>query len=97
MFDFVAGSEKEPSSIIIQFPHTLIFPPQTFLFSITLSYPDFHSPQPISIEALYICWFSWRSQKWLTLIFNIVYSKIFPVFRHNLCANGANNDLKKRA
>ena len=47
-------------------------------------------PQRITIDALYICWFYWRNQKWLTFTSKVTYNKWFPGFKYNLSANGEN-------
>ena len=77
-----------------KFLYILSPPTHTYIFVLQNQFISwFPFPQPISIEAIYLSWFDWRSQKWLTFTFNIIYSKGFPVFNHNLCANGANYDV----
>ena len=87
-------SVKEPGSFLFYLPPHPQFPPPTYTFVLQNPFISwFPFPQPISIEATYLIWFYWRSQKWLTFTFNNFYSKGFPVFNHNLCANGANYDV----
>ena len=72
-------------------PPNTHFPPKTCISVLPKPVLSlFQFPQTICIDALFIGWFIWRSQKWLTFTSNIFYSKGFPVFHHNLCANGAN-------
>ena len=82
---------KETKFFHIFSPPNTHFPPKTCISVLLKPFLSlFQFPQTICIDALFIGWFIWRSQKWLTFTSNIFYSKGFPVFHHNLCANGAN-------